>query len=181
MPIIQVLIFRGTGGVRNKNHPHYGEPALVRAGHVGVSGVIEGKIIGFHPTPEASESLGGVDELLKKLENFEAQPGRLQDDDTYFERAYELIKETEGRTTVFAYSVEISDETLTDIESWYNEQKEAPYNFPTDGQFKSNETNCAMFWFEWFEIPLPIHTGSIKELTDYMSDEEYETWQPNDS
>ncbi|MCI0714026.1 MAG: hypothetical protein L0154_27975 [Chloroflexi bacterium] len=56
MPIIQILIFRGTGGVLNKAHPHYSEAVLVRAGHVGMLGVIEDKIIGFHPTPEATEN-----------------------------------------------------------------------------------------------------------------------------
>lgn len=34
MPVIQILIFRGTGGVHNSDDPYYGEPALVRAGHV---------------------------------------------------------------------------------------------------------------------------------------------------
>jgi hypothetical protein len=48
VPTIQVLIFRGTGGVYNEDSPHYHEPALVRAGHVGVMGIIEGKIIGFY-------------------------------------------------------------------------------------------------------------------------------------
>ncbi len=48
MPVIQILIFRGTGGVLNKNRSYYGEPALVRVGHVGVIGVIDDKIIGFH-------------------------------------------------------------------------------------------------------------------------------------
>ena len=46
MPVIQVLVFRGTGGVYNAEHPYYSEPALVRAGHVGVAGVIDDKIIG---------------------------------------------------------------------------------------------------------------------------------------
>ncbi|MDQ7028039.1 MAG: hypothetical protein Q9P44_21055 [Anaerolineae bacterium] len=182
MPIIQVLIFRGTGGVQNKNHSYYSEQALVRAGHVGVMGVIEDKIIGFHPTAEAAEAVGGETALIDALIKHEPQPGCLQDDDVYFERAYELVQETKGRTTVFTYSVEISDETLHDIQSWYNDKKEALYNFPKkDGQFEKWESNCAMFWVEWFRIPLPKRTGSIQLLTDYMRDEEYETWQPNES
>lgn len=39
MPINRVLIFRGTGGVYNTNHPYHDEPALVRAGHVKVLGL----------------------------------------------------------------------------------------------------------------------------------------------
>ena len=182
MPVIQVLIFRGTGGVQNRNHPYYKEPGLVRAGHVGVAGVIEDKIIGFHPTDAAAEQLGSEEGLIKALVRHEPQPGRLQDDTAYFERAYELIEGTGGRTTVFTYSVEISDDTLKAIQAWYNEQKEVAYNFPNnDGQFQEGESNCAMFWVEWFRIPLPKRTGSIQLLTDFMSDEEYETWQPNES
>ena len=94
MPIIRVLIFRGTGGVYNPDHPYHGEPALVRAGHVGVSGVIGSKIIGFHPTSEAAEALGGEKELLAALKDKQPQLGRLQDDDAYFDRAAELVETT---------------------------------------------------------------------------------------
>jgi hypothetical protein len=107
--------------------------------------------------------------------------GRLQDDDVYFERAYELMDETEGRTTVFTYGVEISDETLKAIQSWYNEKKEALYNFPNDdGQFNEGESNCVMFWTQ-FGIPLPVITGSIKEQIRTMSEEDYDKWQPKKS
>lgn len=180
MPIIQVLIFRGTGGVQNKDHPYYGEQALVRAGHVGMAGVIEDKIIGFHPTPEVAKKIGGEDALIEVLANREPQSGRLQDDDAYFLRAYELIEETEGRTTIYTYDVEVSDETLENIRSWYNGKKEALYNFPDkNGQFASDEYNCAIF-LKIFDIPLPARTGSIKDLTDKMKAEEYDTWQPKD-
>ncbi|MEO1666684.1 MAG: hypothetical protein AAFU54_18750 [Chloroflexota bacterium] len=176
MQTITVLIYRGTGGVRRKEHPYYSEPALVRAGHVGVSGVIEDKIIGFHPTPEIAEELGGEAVLLKKLEDKEAQPGRLQDDDAFFERAAELAKETNGRTTVFMYTFDISDKALDEIRSWYYGKKEAPYNFPDrNGQFNDGEYNCAMFWTR-FGIELPVKTGSIRRLSDEMRAEEYDTW-----
>lgn len=59
MKQLTVLVFRGTGGVLNETNPHYNEPALVRAGHVGVMGVIQDGIIGFHPTPEVASELGG--------------------------------------------------------------------------------------------------------------------------
>ncbi|MEL7432615.1 MAG: hypothetical protein AAFN11_01590 [Chloroflexota bacterium] len=173
---ITVLIFRGTGGVRRKDHPYHSEPALVRAGHVGISGIIEGKIIGFHPTPEIAEELGGETALITKLEKKEAQPGRLQDDDAFFERASELATETNGRTSVFMYTFDISDKTLDEIRSWYHEKREALYNFPeVDGQFRPDEYNCAMFWTR-FGIELPIKTGSLKRLSDKMRTEEYDTW-----
>lgn len=181
MPRLDVLIYRGTGGVRNKTHPYHDEPALVRAGHVGIAGVIDGDIIGFHPTPEATETIGGTDELIKKLERLEPVPGRLQSDTHYFQRAHELAAETNGRTTVYTYSVEVSDETLAMIQTWYNDEKEALYNFPNhEGQFKNDESNCAFFW-KRFNIPLPARTGNLRELTEKMKAEGYETWQPSES
>jgi len=177
MTIIKVLIFRGTGGVSNKAHRYYGELALVRAGHVGLSGVIEGKIIGFHPTPEIGEALG-EEQLIKSLGDHIAQPGRLQDDTVYFERAYELIEETEGRTRVYEYAVEISEETLLEIQSWYTEGQEAPYNFPyEDGLFAEGEYNCAVF-INVFGIPLPAGNGLLSHLIIEMEREGYKQWKP---
>lgn len=177
MTIVKVLIFRGTGGVSNKAHPYYGELALVRAGHVGLSGVIEGKIIGFHPTPEIGEALG-EEQLIKLLGDHIAQPGRLQDDTVYFERAYELIEATEGRTTVYEYEVEISEERLSEMQSWYTNKQEAPYNFPNiDGSFAEGEYNCAVF-IRVFGIPLPMRSGELRELIRKMKREEYEQWKP---
>jgi hypothetical protein len=176
VPIIRVLIFRGTGGVYNPDHPYHGEPALVRAGHVGVSGVIEGKIIGFHPTSEAAKALGGEKELLEALGKKKAQLGCLQDDNTFFERAVELVEETDGRTAVYIYDVEISDETLQSISSWYTEKKSALYNFPDDdGQFKQGEGSCAIFW-QRFSIPLPVVSGNIREIIQIMDEEGYDKW-----
>ena len=71
---------------------------------------------------------------------------RLQDDNAYFERAVELMAETNGRTTVYQYEVEISEATLANIRSWYNEKKEALYNFPDDeGQFKRGKVIVLFF------------------------------------
>ena len=178
MPVIQILIYRGTGGVYNSDDPYYGEPALVRAGHVGVIGVIDDKIIGFHPTPEVAESLGGEKPLLNALKDKIAQPGRLQDDDEYFKRAHELSDATNGRTRVYMYEVEISEATLKDIRTWYNEGKEALYNFPDeDGEYTNRESNCVIFWVEWFKIPLLEKTGKIRVLPEKMKLEEYDIWQ----
>ncbi|MDQ7027138.1 MAG: hypothetical protein Q9P44_16455 [Anaerolineae bacterium] len=176
MPIIRILIFRGTGGVYNPDHPHHGEPALVRAGHVGISGVIDDKIIGFHPTTEAAEALGGEKMILEALMQKKPQPGRLQDDDAHFKRASELVEATNGRTTVYMYEAEISEETFQSIRSWYTEQKEALYNFPNDdGQFQEGECNCAIFW-QRFSIPLPVPTGLIRDIADRMQADDYDIW-----
>lgn len=179
MPVIQVVIFRGTGGVYNTAHPYYGEAALVRAGHVGVIGIIDNKIIGFHPTSEAAEAIGGEKALLNALANKTPQPGCLQDDNEYFERAHELSDATNGRTSVYTYEMDISEEELEEIRSWYNERKESLYNFPDDnGQFNEEESNCALFWNR-FNIQMPIQTGNIKELTRYMRIKRYEKWLKN--
>jgi hypothetical protein len=78
------------------------------------------------------------------------------------------------------YEVDISEETLRQIRSWYNEGKESLYNFPDgDGQFEHQQSNCAMYWVQWFKIPLPKRTGNIKVLIKRMKDEGYDTWQPN--
>jgi hypothetical protein len=181
MPIIEVLIFRGTGGVFNKQHPFYSEKSLVRAGHVGVIGIIENKIVGFHPTEEAAEKAGSEEQLIEALNHSEAQPACLQDDNEYFERAYELIEATNGRTTVYTYGFEVSEEIFKEIQAWYNEKREALYNFPDDdGEFEQNESNCAMFWTR-FGIELPVITGSIKLLTEQMKQKGYDTWESKKS
>lgn len=181
MPIIEVLIFRGTGGVLNQAHPYHDEAALVRAGHVGVLGVIDDKTIGFHPTPAAVALAGGERQILEALSNYQAQPGCLQDDTHHFARAAELRGETDGRTTVYIYAVEITQSTLAAIRRWYNDQREAPYNFPDRvGGFQDDQSNCALFW-KRFGIPLPVTTGIIRELTNEMSEQGYEVWQPDAS
>lgn len=178
MPIVQVLIFRGTGGVYNANHPYHDEPALVRAGHVGVMGIIDNTIIGFHPTPEAAQAIGGEEALLDALREQQPQPGHLQVDNRYFERAHELAEETNGHTTVYMYEVEISDAIQQQIRSWYNEQREALYNFPNkaDGKFNEGESNCALFWNR-FGIPMPVNTGNIREIIERMQADNYDMWE----
>lgn len=114
MPVIQLLAFRGTGGILNQNSPYFeSEPGLIRAGHVGLQGVIEDKIIGFSPAPEAIKSAGSEQKLLDMLvRKHQAQVGQLQDDTAIFNRAYELIDETHRRTTVWMLDVEVSQETI---------------------------------------------------------------------
>ncbi|QPC83514.1 hypothetical protein G4Y79_03780 [Phototrophicus methaneseepsis] len=186
MPILQVVIFQGTGGVYNMAHEYYGESALVRAGHVGVIGVVENQILGFHPTPEEVESMGGEAALLEYLKGHDQSDDRrsvkgcLQDDTEYFYRAYELAEETNGRTTVYMYEVEIQAFTMQEILTWYTNRKIKLYSFPDGaGEFQYDVSNCATFWLAYFGIPLPVRTGRIKLLVEKMQIEDYSLWQPN--
>ena len=160
--------FRGTGGVYNQEHPHYDKPALIRAGHIGLAGIIEGKIIGFSPTPESAEKAGGEKELLEKLRNHEAVPGCLQDDTAIFRQAYEMAQKGEN-TIVWMIEIEVSQETVEKIRDWYETGKESLYNFPEfDGSFKPGEYNCATFPV-LMGISIPANTGILRTYIAEMS------------
>jgi hypothetical protein len=176
MPTIRLVAFRGTGGVYNHEHPHFNEPALVRAGHVALADVVEGKFIGFSPTPAAAQAAGSEDALLLMLAKREAQPGCLQDDTAVFERAADLADAGE-RTTVWQLEIDVDDETLSEIRTWYNEKREALYNFPDeDGMFEDNEYNCAVFPSR-FKISLPVMSGSVKLYIRAMRLQGATKWQ----
>jgi hypothetical protein len=167
MPIIRLLAFRGTGGVFDEEHDYYQEAGLIRAGHVALADVIEGKIIGFSPTPEAAEALGGEQALLEALGEHIAQAGRLQDDTAIFERAQALANQGE-RTQVWELPIEVSEATLDAIKSWYNEKKEYLYNFPdSQGNFPEGEANCATFP-KHLSIDVPATTGKLSDYLDAM-------------
>lgn len=182
MPIIQIVAFRGTGGVIDPGHPYFGQEAgLVRAGHVGLQGVMPGKIIGFSPTPEAAGAAGGEQALLEKLVNeHEPQPGCLQDDTHHFLRAYELIAETDGKTTVWEIDVEVSEETLETIREWYNQKYERMYNLPNPEppEFREGEYNCATFPTV-FDLPIPAATGKLASYIAVMRIQGARLWKPN--
>lgn len=184
MPIIQLVAFRGTGGVINRNSPYFGqEPGLVRAGHVGLKSILADDpeaIIGFSPTPDATNALGGEQDLLDKLvKEHDAQPGCLQDDTAVFERAYELIDETRGRTTVWMLDVEISDDALREIRSWYTEQYTAKYNLPEKEppEFQEGQYNCATFPAK-LNVPIPAATGKLQQYIKYMIEKGAVEWTP---
>jgi hypothetical protein len=180
MPIIQLVAFRGTGGVFDDEHERFGENPLIRTGHVSLGGVIEGKLIGFSPTPEATEAIGGMDNLLEALRNYQPQPGRLQDDTAIFERAYELAVEHNERTTVYVMDIDVSDETVAEIKKWYNEKREAFYNLPSRGkpEFADNEFNCATFP-QKFGVTIPIMTGKLSMYIEIMKIKGAKAWTPN--
>jgi hypothetical protein len=176
MPIIRLLAFRGTGGVFDDEHDYYQEAALIRAGHVALADVIENKIIGFSPTPEAAEALGGEQALLEALGEHLAQAGRLQDDTAIFERAQALANQG-ARSQVWELPIEVSDEIFEQIKSWYNEKKEYLYNFPDDeGLFAEGEANCATFPHQ-LNLPLPANTGLLKRYISAMQEKGAKLWK----
>jgi hypothetical protein len=175
MPTLFIVGFRGTGGVTNEKHPRFGEPALVRAGHVALGGVIPDKLIGFSPTPEAIAAAGGELPLLELLKRHIAQVGCLQDDTAIFERAKKLAAEGE-RTIVYRLNVEVSAETLETIKEWYNTKKEALYNFPhEDWTFEPNEYNCGLFP-ALLGVEIPSSSGSIEAYIQDMKDKGATEW-----
>ena len=175
MPTIFLLGFRGTGGVTDQENRHFSEPALVRAGHVAIGGVIPDIFIGFSPTPEAAEVAGGELELLKLLKAHIAQPGCLQDDTIVFHRAKKLSADNK-RVTVYKLNIEVSDETLETIKEWYNEKKEAKYNFPNkDGTFEPDEYNCGTFP-ALLGVPIPSSSGLIESYLQVMKDKGASEW-----
>src|SRR5262245_10099185 len=136
MPIIGIVAFRGL--------PFSQESGLIRTGHVALAGVVPDRLLGFSPTPSAIEVVGGEIELFKLLRAGKAQPGCLQDDTEVFLRAKE-ISVLNDITTVWVLDVEISDQISDTTKEWYNEKREAPYNFPNRyGIFKPNQYNCAI-------------------------------------
>lgn len=175
MPQIRIVAFRGTGGVFNEEHPYYQEPGLIRAGHVALADVIGGKVVGFSPTPEAAERLGGERALLLELREHHAQPGCLQDDTTIFERASELAEQG-LRTKVLELAVEVSEASIERIKAWYTERKEAQYNFPDDtGAFVEGEANCATF-LGVLGVPLPGQSGKLERFIYAMEAKGAKPW-----
>jgi hypothetical protein len=167
MPIIGLVAFRGL--------PFSQEPALIRTGHVALSRVIPDVLIGFSPTPSAIEAAGGEMGLFMRLRAGEAQPGCLQDDTAIFLRARELSV-TDEITTVWELEVEILIETLEAIKEWYNEKREAPYNFPDRfGIFKPNQYNCATFP-SLLNIPIPSPNGSLGTYIEAMIENGAHRW-----
>jgi hypothetical protein len=159
MPTISIVAFRGLSFSK--------ESALIRTGHVALGGVISDKLIGFSPTPQAIEAAGGEMELFKLLRAGKAQPGCLQDDTTVFLRAKELSTLNKN-IEIWELDVEISIEILTTIKAWYNEKREALYNFPDNkGRFEAGQYNCAIFPVV-LGVPIPISNGQLYPYVEAM-------------
>ncbi len=176
---IYLIAFRGTGGFDSPKYMN--EPALIKAGHVGIQFEGEQRVFGFHPNPQTSENMGGEDKVIELLRQHIAQPGTIQDDTEIFVRAYTLSVQGE-RTEVLALSYELSEERYQEIRVklllWYNEQTQFQYNFPQEGGgFPSGEYNCSTFPL-LLGINIPTESGLLHEYVALMRQQGAESWQP---
>lgn len=180
MKQITIVAFRGIGFRRSK---YKTEPALVRAGHIGV--IFEGeptKIYGFHPSSEAVDNAGGIEQLIDLLKRHKRQPGTVQDDTSVFHRAHELAQQGElnRRTEVYQLVYELDDdiyqEAYNAMLDLYQSQKTIWYNFPyEDGTFEDNEYNCAVFP-KHMGIPIPSENGLVNKYIEAMQEQGAQIW-----
>lgn len=179
MKTIYLIGFRGTGF---RDHKYSNEPALIRAGHVGIA--FEGdemQIYGFHPTPEAAESLGNDEAVIDWLKRLKTLQGALQLDTEVFVRAHELAKGG-ARTQVWQMSVPLADEIFEQIKSqallWYTRKKAFNYSFPPEEPLPDRD-NCATFPRR-LGLPLPEKTGQLTYFIPALAAMGSE-WQPKEN
>jgi hypothetical protein len=176
MKKIYLIGFRGTGFRDTKFR---GEPALIRAGHVAIA--FEGaeeQILGFHPTSEAVEAVGGEDAAIAWLKAKKTLEGTLQEDYSIFVRAVELAQQ-DARTAVWQFAVEVSDEDFERIRqqaiTWYTEKQVFAYAFPPDEPMPDRD-NCATFPRK-LGLPLLDPVGQIKDYVRAL-ETQGEPWKP---
>jgi hypothetical protein len=160
MKKIYLIGFRGTG-FRDTRYAK--EPALIRGGHVGIA--FEGdeaRILGFHPTPEATQSVGDDEAVIDWLKRLKTLPGALQLDTEVFLRASELAEQG-ASTQVWQQEISVSDEEFERVRnlaiSWYTEKKLFDYSFPPEQPLPDRD-NCATFPRR-LGLPLPETTGKL--------------------
>lgn len=176
MKKVYLIGFRGTGF---RDARYRAEPALIRAGHVGIAfEEDEDRIIGFHPTPEAVERVGGNDSAIEHLKAGHTLEGMLQEDQGIFVRAAELAQQ-DARTAVWRLAVEVSDEDFERIRqqaiTWYTEKQVFAYAFPPD-ELMPDRDNCATFPRR-LGLPLLDPVGQIKEYVRAL-ETHGEPWKP---
>jgi len=178
MKRITLIGFRGT----SFQIPEYqNEPALIRAGHVGFAFEDEPDLIlGFHPTPEAIEAIGGEEAAIEWLKENEPLDGALQDDFSIFVRAYELHQQG-ARTEVWQISIELPDAEYKRIRlqalQWYTEKTVFTYAFPQRGYPPlPDQDNCATFPRR-LALPLPEQTGQLVRYVAVL-ESEGTRWKP---
>jgi len=176
MKNVYLIGFRGTG-FRDKKYAQ--EPALIRAGHVGL--VFEGSealVIGFHPTEEAVNAVGGEDAAIEWLKAKQTLDGTLQEDTGIFLRAVELAQ-LDARTAVWQLAIEVPDEDFERIRQqtieWYTAKKVFAYAFPPDEPMPDRD-NCATFPRR-LGLPQLDPIGQIKDYVRIL-EEEGELWKP---
>jgi hypothetical protein len=180
MKKIYLLGFRGTGFA----DPQYAtEPALIRAGHVGIAFEDDPPLIlGFHPTEAEIARVGGEEAAIEWLKENEPLDGALQADYAIFARAYAL-SQAGARTEVWQMVLEVPDEEYERIRAvatrWYTEGTVFTYTFPVRGQLPgSDRDNCATFPRR-LGLPIPEPSG---QLTKYVAELEKaaERWSPRE-
>jgi hypothetical protein len=179
MKKVYLIGFRGTGF---REEQFKNEPALIRAGHVGIA--FEGdeeNVIGFHPTLEAVEQVGGGDAAIAWLKSGNSLEGALQKDYPIFLRAFELAQQG-ARTTVWQVVVELADDEFERVReqaiTWYNQHKVFAYVFPSDEPMPDRD-NCATFPRR-LGLPLLDRVGQIKDYVRALQ-EQGEQWKPKGS
>jgi hypothetical protein len=159
---ITLVAFRGVGKDERFRH----EPALIKAGHVGIQFEGRSEVYAFRPTDEAIREAGGEAATLESLYNGEALVGSIYDDSNAFKQGFDLYEKYKGSaipcpTVVIAIDYQFRDdeydEIMAEVESWYNENKKAIYGFPGE----SDRENCATFLTR-FGIPLPAQSGQLR-------------------
>lgn len=164
------------------------ENTLIRAGHVGIAFEgYEGSIIGFHPTSEAINQIGGIENASDWLKTHNTLEGCLQEDYAIFLRAYELAQQlrdvTDRDTTVYWHPVEVSNEEFERIRSqvmqWYNERTVFTYVFPVD-PLPAERDNCASFPRK-LNLPVldPTRIGKIEDYVKFLK-QEARLWKPEE-
>jgi hypothetical protein len=176
MKKVYLIGFRGTGF---RDAKFRGEPALIRAGHVGIAFEgAEDRILGFHPTPEAVAAVGGDEAAIDWLKARKTLDGALQEDYSIFVRAAELVQRG-ARTTVWQLIVEVPDEDFERIRqqaiAWYNERKVFAYAFPPEEPMPDRD-NCATFPRR-LGLPLLDPIGQIKDYVRVL-EQQGERWKP---
>lgn len=178
MKTIYLIGFIGVG-IRNKQYQS--EPGLIKVGHVGINFENDNRILGFHPTPEAINAIGGAREAMNWLRNRKdgnRLDGALQDDTAIFERAYELSLRG-ARCTVWQQAIEFDSDTFERIReqayNWYEEQKLFPYAFPLSIE-DIEWDNCATFPRR-LGLTLPEASGQLQRYIPHLQ-AHGQAWKP---
>lgn len=148
MKRVYFIGFLGTG-IRDVRYQK--EHGLIQLGHVGLA--FEGEpalMLGFHPTPEAIEAIGGQEAALKWLRNRKdgnRLDGCLHNDVAIFACAYE-ISQSNPRISVWELAQEVDEEAFEKLRKqafeWYNKKRIFPYALPLPSR-EIEWDNCATF------------------------------------
>ena len=179
--IVKSIDLIGFIGVGIRDKQYQAEPGLIKVGHVGICFENEDRILGFHPTPEAIDAIGGAREAMNWLRNRKdgnRLDGSLQDDTAIFERAYQLSLQG-ARCTVWQQTISVDEDTFKSIRTqanqWYEEQTLFPYAFPLSID-DIEWDNCATFPRR-LGLTLPETTGQLQRYIPQLQ-ANGKAWRP---